>query len=210
DTSVFFGKPDIRYYLDDFTRFPTMEEVMREFVDAVRIKKERDGFKYEVMNMPAKLFFNADPLVLLDGVPLFDAGKIVAFDPLKIKKIDVIQRKYFWGNLVNNGIVSYTTYEGDLAGFELDPAAVIMEFQGLQLKREFYQPDYSTSDKKNSRVPDARNVLLWQPGLMADAKGKSAISFYTSDVPGNYIVVVQGISNDGVPGSKMMMMSVRE
>lgn len=203
DTGVFYGTPDRTYYLDDFTRFPTMEEVMREYVSEVRIIKERNKFRYEVMNVPAKLYFNLPPLVLLDGVPVFDVDKIVAFDPLKIKKIEVVGRKYFWGNIINNGIVSYTTYEGDLAGFELDPFAVIVEFQGLQLQREFYQPDYNTPEKKNSRVPDARNVLLWEPSLRTGVK-----SFYTSDVPGKYVVVVQGMNAAGTPGSNMRVITV--
>jgi hypothetical protein len=210
DTGLFFGNADKTYYLDDFTRFPTMEEVMREYVSEVRIIKERNKFRYEVMNIPAKLYFNLPPLVLLDGVPVFDVDKIVAFDPLKIKKIEVVGRKYFWGNIINNGIVSYTTYEGDLAGFELDPSAVIVEFQGLQLQREFYQPDYGTPEKRNSRMPDARNVLLWDPLLITGSQGKIEKSFYTSDVPGKYVIVVQGVNTAGTPGSSITTISVKE
>ncbi|HYE56633.1 MAG TPA: hypothetical protein VD996_17415, partial [Chitinophagaceae bacterium] len=208
DTTLFYGKPDKRYYLDDYTRFPTMEEVMREYVSEVRVRKERAGFHYEVMNIPAKLFFNEAPLVLLDGVPVFNVDKIIAFDPLKVKQIDVIGRKYFWGNLVTNGIVSYSTYEGDLAGFELDPAAVVMEFQGLQLQREFYQPDYTTPNKKASRVPDVRNVLYWKGDLDAGASGRLKAGFYTSDLPGTYIIIVQGLDDNGVPGTGMRLFTV--
>lgn len=196
DTSLFYGKPDKVYYLDDYTRFPTMEEVMREYITEVRVRKDKTGFQYEVMNAPARLFFNAAPLVLLDGMPVFNVDKIIAFDPLKVKKIDVVSRKYLWGNLAVNGIVSYATYDGDLAGFELDPSAVVMEFQGLQLQREFYQPDYSTAGQKNSRLPDARNVLLWKGDAFIDANG--TISFYTSDLPGTYMIMIQGMG-DGAP-----------
>lgn len=210
DTGVFYGTADRTYYLDDFTRFPTMEEVMREYVSEVRIIKEKNKFRYEVMNVPAKLYFNLPPLVLLDGVPVFDVDKIVAFDPLKIKKIEVVGRKYFWGNIINSGIVSYTTYEGDLAGYELDPSAVIVEFQGLQLQREFYQPDYSTPEKMSSRLPDARNVLLWEPSMRTGTRGAISKSFYTSDVPGKYVVVVQGVNHTGIAGSSMVAISVKE
>lgn len=209
DTAAFYGEPDRRFFLDDFTRFPTMEEVMREFVDAVRIRKDNTGkFYYEVMNLPAKLHFNAAPLILLDGVPIFNLEKLVAFDPLKIKKIEVVGRKYYWGNLTCSGIVSYSTYEGDLAGFELDPAALVVEFQGLQLQREFYHPDYSTPDSKSSRVPDTRNVLSWQPALVSSGRNIET-SFYTSDLPGNYVIVVQGLSDTGVPGTATKMISVK-
>ncbi|HEY0680599.1 MAG TPA: hypothetical protein VGD17_20105 [Chitinophagaceae bacterium] len=210
DTFSFFGKPDKTFYLDDYTRFPTMEEVMREFVDAVRVRKDKNGFHYEVLNLPAKLYFSGDPLVLLDGVPLFDVDRIIAFDPLKVKKIDVLTRKYFWGDLTNSGIVSYSTYDGDLAGFELDPAALVIEFQGLQLQREFYQPDYSTAEKKNSRVPDVRNVLYWNGRLTSKNDGFAAGSFYTSDLPGIYAIIVQGMTQNGVPGCKIFKIVVKQ
>lgn len=208
DTSLFYGEPDRRFHLDDYTRFPTLEEVMREFVDAVRIRKDARGkFYYEVMNLPAQLHFNTQPLILLDGVPVFNTDKLVAFDPLKIKKIEVMARKYYWGNLTCNGIVSYSTYEGDLAGYELDPAALVVSFQGLQLQREFAHPDYSTPDKKASRMPDTRNVLYWQPDAVTGNRGMQT-SFFTSDLPGNYLIVVQGLSAQGVPGSKVVGFSV--
>ena len=127
---------------------------------------------------------------------------------MKIKKIEVVARKYYWGNLTCYGIVSFSTYEGDLAGYELDPAALVVEFQGLQLQREFYHPDYSTPDQKASRIPDTRNVLFWQSDITSGAKSIQS-SFYTSDLPGNYVIVVQGLSREGIPGSKMIMMVVR-
>ena len=209
DTSLFYGEPDKRFFLDDYTRFPTMEEVLREYVEAVRIRKDSRGkFYCEVMNLPSGLHFNTQPLLLLDGVPVFNTDKLIAFDPLKIKKIEVVGRKYYWGNLTCNGIVSFSTYEGDLAGYELDPAALVVEFQGLQLQREFHHPDYSTPDNKASRIPDTRNVLYWQSDISTGIRSVEN-SFYTSDIPGNYVIVVQGLSSDGVAGSKVLMMAVR-
>jgi hypothetical protein len=41
DTTPFYGIPDHRYYLDDYTRFITMEEVMREYVGDVRVRKSQ-------------------------------------------------------------------------------------------------------------------------------------------------------------------------
>ena len=32
DTTDFYGKPDIRYYLDEYVRFPNMEEVFAEII----------------------------------------------------------------------------------------------------------------------------------------------------------------------------------
>lgn len=210
DTTPFYGVPDKTYLLENYTRFPTMEEVMREFVMDVRVRKENGRFLMQTINIPYQAYFSENPLVLLDGVPVPDVDKIFAFDPLKVKRIDVVARKFVHGNIAANGIVSYFTYNGDLANFDLDPGAVVLDYQGLQFEREFYAPIYNGSDQLNSRLPDNRNVLLWSPEVKADAHGNYDLQFFTSDIPGNYVVVVQGMDDQGKAGSTVITFSVRQ
>ena len=209
DTTSFYGTPDKEYLLDDYTRFITMEEVMREFVSEVRLKKQQNVFDFAVLNQPYKVFFEQSPLVLLDGVPIFDIGSIISFDPLKIKKIDVVTQRYYHGKMINDGIVSYKTYQGDLAGFQLDPASLVVEYDGLQLKRQFYSPVYDKANSRN-RLPDFRNVLYWSPEVVTDGNGKAHLTFYSSEVPGTYAVVLCGITKDGYAGSSVSTFSVRK
>ena len=208
DTTAFYGIPDKEYPLDDYTRFITMEEVLREFVAEVRLRRQKDSFHFQVLNAPYKTFFEEDPMVLVDGVPVFDINKIVSFDPLKVKKIDVVTQRYYHGSMVNHGIVSYKTYEGDLGGFELDPNAVVVEYEGIQLQREFYSPSYSDENKTENRLPDFRNLLYWSPDLITNHDGKGGFSFYTSEIPGTYAVVICGMANDGSCGSAVTTFSV--
>ena len=126
-----------------------------------------------------------------------NTDKIVAFDSLKVKSIDVIARTYFYGNKLYHGIISYSTYEGDLANFELDPGSTILEYDGLQLLREFYSPAYDLGKNVHSPLPDRRNVLFWSPDCRTDQRGRGQVSFYTSDLPGNYAIVIQGINSKG-------------
>ncbi|HVM87435.1 MAG TPA: hypothetical protein VMT76_04555 [Puia sp.] len=197
DSTVFYGKPDQKYFLDDYTRFTTMEEVMREYITNITVRKHEGHFRFRVLNYPYKLFFEIDPMVLIDGVPVSNIDKVMAFDPLKIKKIELMNRRYFLGPLVMDGIISYTTYNGDLAGFQFDPNVFILKYQGLQLQREFYSPVYDTKEKEESRLPDFRNVLFWSPDVNIDKNGKAQVSFYSSDEKGKYIGIIQGISDDG-------------
>jgi hypothetical protein len=199
DTTGFAGIPSKRYYLDDYTRFPTMEEVMREYVKEVHVRKREKNFHYEVFNEPVISYFDEDPLVLIDGVPVFDINKMIDVDPLKIKKIDVTAARFFMGGKQYDGIVSYSTYGDDLDGYKLDPNSLVIEYEGLQLKREFYSPQYETDRQVSGRIPDYRNVLYWSPDLKTKT-GTQDISFYTSDVPGKYIILIQGISGQGLAG----------
>lgn len=126
DSSVFYGTPDQRYLLDDYTRFATLEEVFREFVTEVRISKQNENFRLTVINKPFKTFFDNAPLILLDGVPVFDINRLMEIDPLKLKSIDVVARKYYLGRLLSYGIVSLFSFDGDLAGYSLPRQAVVI------------------------------------------------------------------------------------
>ncbi|HKP32429.1 MAG TPA: hypothetical protein VJT83_06865 [Chitinophagaceae bacterium] len=209
DTTGFYGNGTTTYMLDDYTRFKTMEEVMREYVAEVQVRKTRGSFHFNVMNVPYKLYFENNPLVLIDGVPVFDMNKFIALDPLRIKRLDVVSRKYHFGSFGFDGIISARSYLGDMAGYPLDPNALVLSYEGLQLEREFYSPVYETRDQVESRMPDFRNVLNWEPSVPTDSTGKAHLSFYTSDQPGTYAIVIEGITPDGQAGRSIKYFTVK-
>lgn len=110
--------------LDKYTRFKVMEEVLREYVPGVLVRIRKDGFHLLVVDKTNKSVLEA-PLMLLDGVPVFDANKIMGINPLKVRKLEVVDGRYYQGPAVYNGIVSFTTYKGDLEGFQLDPRVLV-------------------------------------------------------------------------------------
>jgi hypothetical protein len=209
DSTSFYGKADETYYLDDYTRFPVMEEVLREYVPGVFVRKRKDGFHFIVINMVNGGVFEDEPMILLDGVPLFDADKIMTLDPLKIRKLEVVKRKYYLGALTMPGIVSFSTYKGDVAGIEMDPGTVSLNYEGLQLQREFYSPRYETQKQISSRLPDKRLLLYWNPKVMTDTNGNSQIEFYTSDVTGEFQIVIQGMTKSGAAASAVRNFTVK-
>src|SRR5690554_2593806 len=96
--------------------------------------------------------FAQGPMWLVDGVRVFDVNSIIAFDPLKVWRLDVVSSRYYYGKVSFFGIVSYSTYTGDLAGFPVDKRAWVTEYDGLNWQREFYSPVYETEDQINSRI----------------------------------------------------------
>jgi hypothetical protein len=208
DSTGFYGKPDKVYRLDDYTRFTTMEEVLREYIREVNVFHPHKTFQIRVIS--DKGFLEGDPLVLLDGIPMFDMNKVMAIDPLKIKRLDVIKDRYFWGPADAEGILSYASYKSDLAGVEVDPHAVVMDYEGMQLQRVFYSPVYDTDAGALSRVPDFRNLLFWAPTIKTDTQGKNQVTFYTSDEEGKYVGVIQGMTADGETGSQSFTFEVKK
>jgi hypothetical protein len=208
DSTGFYGKPDKVYRLDDYTRFTTMEEVLREYIREVNVFHPQK--KYEIKVISEKGFLEGNPLVLLDGIPIFDMNKVLAIDPLKVKRLDVIKDRYFWGPADAEGILSYATYKGDLSGVEIDPHAVVLDYEGLQLQRVFYSPVYETDSQVASRLPDFRNLLFWAPVINTNTQGKNQLTFYTPDEEGKYIGVIQGITINGETGSQYFTFEVKK
>jgi hypothetical protein len=210
DSSAFYLYPDHSYLLDDYTRFTTMEEVMREYVVMMLVKKKGPHYHLPVYDLPNNGFFDDDPLILLDGVPVFNIDSLMVVDPLKVRKLDMVQRRFFLGSTSYQGIMNWITYKGDLGGYVLDPHATVVDYEGLQLQREFYSPSYATEEQAASHLPDFRNVLYWCPAVPQDSTAKSTLSFYSSDLPGKYVVVVEGLTAGGDGGSGITSFEVQQ
>ncbi len=207
DSNAFFGNPDIQYLLDNYTRFSTMEEVLREYVYEVLVRRQKENFHLIVSDVDNKIFLD-DPLTLINGIPVFDPNKVIKYDPLKVKKIDVVKRKYFYGPSIFNGILNFVTYQPDPSILS-ELKSVALEYEGLQYQREFYSPVYETQDQISSRLPDFRNVLYWSPDIHTNTQGKAEINFFTSDLKGKYIAVFQGLNVDGRVGERSVSFEVK-
>jgi hypothetical protein len=184
-----------------------MEEVLREYVKDLNVVRRQGRFHIKMIDQTG--FLENDPLVVLDGVPVFNIDKIFAIDPLKVRRLDVLNERYFLGPSVHEGVLSYTTYKGDLGGYDFDPHTVVLDYEGLQLQREFYSPVYDNENQQKSRTPDFRNVLYWSPSVNMNGQGKSGVSFYSSDEKGKYVGLIQGINAKGDAGSQTFTFEVK-
>ncbi|HZF63212.1 MAG TPA: hypothetical protein VEZ55_01940 [Chitinophagaceae bacterium] len=209
DTLPFYGKPTKRYTLDDYVRFPTMEEVLREYVTEINVFRPQRNYSIALIKRhPSNIVEKKNPLVLVDGVPVFDLNKLFLYDPLKVRDLEIVNNNYYLGKSTFDGVASFRTYTGRPEGLETDPDATIIDFEGLQLRREFYSPVYDTEVKRSSRLPDFRSLISWQPELKFANNQKQQLSFYSSDLAGRYMVVIQGISPTGRAGSTVLHFDV--
>jgi hypothetical protein len=202
DTNMFYVKPYKTYLLDDYTRFNLMEDVLREYVTESFVSKSQKSFRLKVLSRQGLL--EGNPLVLVDGAPYFNMDRVMEIDPKKISKLEIIRDQYYYGPSIFDGVLNFSSYKPNLANLEINPNTVVLDYEGMQLQREFYVPSYETAAQQNSRIPDFRNLLYWSPSV-----SKGQISFYTSDLPGTYIGLMNGISKDGVPGNGVFTFEVK-
>ncbi|MFM1794008.1 MAG: hypothetical protein RL642_393 [Bacteroidota bacterium] len=190
DTTDFYGKPDVVFQLDDYVRFPNMEEVISEIIPQLRVKKNKDEMILQVLNSPYKTFFDQEALVLLDGVPVNNTKALIEADPLLIKSIEIVAKKYLQGNADFNGIVHFKTYRGDQANLQQATNEGNFVLNGLQETATYQNLDHT---KKTDRLPDMRN-LLWRDVNITAEQLKSGLKYYTSDVEGTFKIIARGIN----------------
>jgi hypothetical protein len=199
DTAIYgfdiFGSPDVSIYLTDYIDLPNLETVFFELVHSTMIKDKQDERTLYVVNPETNKVFS-NQLLLLDHVPVFNFEAILDIPPEKIKNIDVINSTHYLGDNTLKSVVMMNTYAGDFAGYFFPEGSIFLEYQAITPGKEFCSPVYETQIEKESRLPDFRTTLYWNPGISISG-GEATISFYTSDNTGKYDVVVRGVTKSG-------------
>jgi hypothetical protein len=132
---------------------------------------------------------------LLDGIPIFDDNQIMNYNPLVLEKIEILGRRYFYGPLEAQGIISLSTYTGDGKNISI---AQREKYIGILPRKKYYSPDYSKKSESMDKIPDYRNQLYWNPAVIITNQ-RLPIEFYTSDVKGDFEIIVEGIQANGNP-----------
>jgi hypothetical protein len=201
DSVSVFGFPDKGYMLSDYVKFPLLKDVLLEYVPEVIVRRREKKTNLFVLDKERQVFFESEPLILLDGVPVFDTDRIIDLPAQHFEKVEVITEKFYFGMFSFTGVVLFTTKDGISNGARVNPEAIVLDYEGLQIPREFYEPVYHGVTPPSQRQPDFRNVLVWKPDISTGHDGSVDVTFSTSDLPGKYVGIVHGLTRDGMPGS---------
>jgi hypothetical protein len=205
----FYGKPESTIRMADYIELTSLREVVKEIIPNVYTLKQNGKYDFKLINKFRGQPFENAPLVLVDGVPVYDFEKVLSINSKEIERTDVINTRYFISDNVFDGIVSFITKKGNLSVMEFDNSIFRQVYEGCQVQNNFYSPDYSRSEMKNNRLPDYRNTLYWKPDLHTGKNGKAGIDFFTSDELSDYTIVVEGIASDGKTGYLSFPFKVR-
>lgn len=200
--TYFYGEPDWVYLLDDYTRFPVMEEVFLEILSYVNRRNRRKDEFLSVNDLYANensisnsIHFDSPALVMIDGIPIEDLDYLWDYDPFKIERVEIVGRRYLAGKSIFHGIVNFVTYKRNFGGQAFPDYIVEQKYQPLLRARQFHAPDYSQTDQ--ARIPDFRSLLHWEAKLPWDSSQKLGRNFYSGDDKGHYRVVINGLSQSG-------------
>lgn len=193
----FYGIPEMEIFLDDYISLPSMQEVFFELLPGIIIRSKKSGYIMQITNPLTGNYYEEPPLVMIDGVIINDLAVLVNLNPETVEKIEVVKTPYLIGDLILHGIVNVLTRSGNFSNVTMPDYAVILPYRVIDKPSIIDVPDYSVEQNRMSRTPDLRNTLYWNPSVKTDMNGEAEIKFWTSDIPGIYIINIQGISGTG-------------
>ena len=193
----FYGAVEpVVFNLDDYTRFPLMTEVVREYVTNLRIRKEDGKRVLKILWESADGAYKVSKgnvLVLLDGVPMEDHSAIIDMDPLLVKQIVIYPRKFVLNYFVFDGIVKFNTYKGDMGGIKLGQNVAVLNYDGVQ-----YPLAFTAANLEEDRgYPNYNNTIYWNPLVTVRDGGQYSFNCVLPAYKGEFRIVVEGLDSNG-------------
>ena len=189
----------VRYILDDYTRFDTMEETFVEFIPQVRVRRGAEGRSEIQVRLEEttdfRTFTGHPSLILLDGVPIFDHERLLRYDPRKIQRIDVYPYTHYLGSRSFSGAVNLITFEHNLPHFALNKTMQIVPFPGLSWPMAWLGPAPDTP----AEILDCYQTLFWHPLLQLGPGETLAIPILLPSSPGRITATLEGITAAAQP-----------
>ena len=207
-TTLFYGKADTSYSFQKFVDLPTFEEYFVEIFSRTKIVKGEKGKQIKVSYLNNAIELNQFPLLLVDGIPIFDVDKFLSISPSEIDKVEIINNNYILGGMVYGGIIHLYTKKKNFASLIDTKSLTFNEFNGYTNNIKFREIKYTDGIALNSRKADYRNTLYWNPEVTTDENGVANISFYTSDEKGKFLITIVGVGENGETSSKKIILEV--
>ena len=173
---------DQTFLLDDYTRFETVETVIREYVPSVFVRTQDKKKVFRLTNEAVKSVFETNPLILIDAMPVFDSDLLSGFNPKFLSKLDVLNREFYLNDRTYPGVLSFSSYENNFGLYPLAPASRFFDYPGLQPKIELDKSQFGVSGS-GGEFPDYRSIIYW---------GKSeARNIQSSGLTGEFLLWVR-------------------
>ena len=197
ESQSLFGEDVITVKLEDYIELSSLYEVFYEIVPYVRIKKKKGDYTISVRDPKQNIYYD-QPMILVDYISVFDVNEIMKISHTKVEKIEIVNGIYMFGDHALWGVVSLETNTKNFGGIRYPEGSLFVEYQTVNPSQFFDSNHYRTEESRNSRKPDFRNTLYWNPNVILK-ENKTSIGFYASDHTSAYDIIVKGIDENNNP-----------
>ena len=185
ESSFFYGQPSVVIQFDDFIKLPTLQEYFTELTPQVALRRSGGEMKFRVLGDHPDLDFY-QPLLMIDGVAIFDTDAILDISPRQIEKLEIVDAPYIKGNVTFGGIINIISRNNNMGFVDLPASGLLLNYHMLDEGVTGIK-DQAPADP---RIPHMRNTLYWNPEITLFQGESRIIEFQTGDVPGRYEVMI--------------------
>lgn len=186
--SSFYSQADKSIDFDSFVELDSLSQYFTDLPSWVNIKKTK-GKRRLVVSGPEVELQLYEPLMLIDWVPIDDIDKLLAMDPRRIKKFDVITQAYVHGSIIYGGIINIYTRNADFGGFAFPESAIYISYN-------FFDDQKSVDIRINEVSFPFVNTYFWMPDINLNDHLKS-LEIVAPEIKGEYLLLFQSIDSDG-------------
>jgi hypothetical protein len=197
DSSVFYFMPYQTIYLGNYITLDSLEEYFHELVPSVKFTRKRGEYDISVIDQQSFTSLKEKPGLFLDGVLFDNYAALANIPPAEIDRISIIPADYYYKDLTFGGIIDIHTKKSDFNNVKLLPGMTRFIYPKTSATEfKFISPDYSVTSTPG-RIPDFRYLLTWEPNVKSDSSGVATVQFYTGDITGSFVIMVEGLSDEG-------------
>ncbi len=193
-----YSQPDFRIFPDSLEGVESMQSVYdvlkRVSVPGVRVVGVAPEEELVIRNNESgrqKVNYMVDGIMMnKDALRNFNVDNIAMIDILSA------ERSTLFASSLTIAIYSKNEVYGENYFEAVDPRGwALLEINGFEAPREFYMPDYQNEKMVK---PDLRSTIYWNPFIEIE-DNKAEFSFFTSDEKGDFILIAEGLTSNGVP-----------
>jgi hypothetical protein len=199
----FYGPPTKRVIPDEFFDLPDFKEISREILPGVQNRERNGASTFRLLNTSRNVYFDNEPLRLLNGIPIFKNSLLASLKSTDIKYIDLVQTERIFGDLLFKGILAVALH--DESNSWMAQQSSIYQFNIPCLQPET-QPGYLERNETDTSVPDTRQLFIWN---ILDAKEPKDFQFQLSDIKGKVEISIEGVTISNKPFKTAKIIEVK-
>jgi hypothetical protein len=168
-------------------------ELIQQLFPGVLVERDENGEEY-FSYYNRKLYIQAN-----DFEESMDFVRTLHPDALLgISMLDERQGFMYFGTRAEGGALIISYKFGFVPLSPGRPNIVPFSLLGYQREARFYVPRYDVDSIRVAKNFDSRRTIYWNPVVtLVPGEEKKQLSFYTADTPGNYSVILEGITSAG-------------
>ena len=201
-----FSNPDRVCRVADYENLSSLGEFIDEVILSANVSSNKGKLSLKLFNKQDRNHYPFPPWYFVDGYLYGDEAELLDLPLTNIDRIEIFSdRKTILDNIdrifTGSGVIAiYSKGKSLLIGKK--NKLNLLELQGLHPNKKFSS---QASSKKSPHFPA---TVHWESQFQTDPDGKATLAFKTSDAVGRFLLLIDGISDDGKTGSTSIIYTV--